>query len=84
MELLIALLKILVARVKEITDNCLMDCCIEATGLPCHFLKLHENVCFGGKIILIGNTKKETTFNHSQLVKKELNVYGPRNHFKRF
>ena len=74
----------LVARVKEITDNCLMDCCIEAAGLPATFLNCIENVCFGGKIILIGNTKKETTFNHSQLVKKELNVYGSRNGLKDF
>ena len=31
------------------------------------------------RLILIGNGKKQTTFLHSLLIKKELNVYGSRN-----
>jgi threonine dehydrogenase-like Zn-dependent dehydrogenase len=69
----------LVEKVKEITNNCGMDACVEAAGLPATFLACIENVCFGGKIILIGNGKRETTFNHSVLLKKELDVYGSRN-----
>ena len=69
----------LVERVKEITDNCGMDVCVEAAGLPVTFLNCIENACFGGKVILIGNGKRETTFNHSILLKKELDVYGSRN-----
>jgi 2-desacetyl-2-hydroxyethyl bacteriochlorophyllide A dehydrogenase len=69
----------LVERVKEITNNCGMDVCVEAAGLPMTFLGCIDNVCFGGKIILIGNGKKETTFNHSILLKKEVDVYGSRN-----
>jgi 2-desacetyl-2-hydroxyethyl bacteriochlorophyllide A dehydrogenase len=69
----------LVEKVKEITKGCGMDVTVEAAGLPVTFLNCIDNVCFGGKLILIGNGKKETTFNHSILLKKELDVYGSRN-----
>jgi 2-desacetyl-2-hydroxyethyl bacteriochlorophyllide A dehydrogenase len=74
----------LVERVKEITNNCGMDVCIEAVGLPVTFLNCIENACFGGKLILIGNGKRETSFNHSILLKKELDVYGSRNSLRDF
>lgn len=66
-------------RVQEITSGHGMDVCIEAVGLPQTFLECIEQVCFGGQLILIGNGKKETTFNHSVLLKKELDVFGSRN-----
>lgn len=71
-------------RVMEITGNCGMDVCVEAVGLPETFLDCIDNVCFGGKIVLIGNGKKETKFNHSILLKKELEVYGSRNSLNDF
>lgn len=71
-------------RVKEITGNNGMDVCIEAAGLPETFLNCIDNVAFGGKVVLIGNGKKETTFNHSILLKKELDVYGSRNSLNDF
>ena len=37
----------------------------------------------GANLILIGNGKTETTFLHSILLKKELNVYGSRNAYTR-
>ncbi len=67
------------ARVMEFTKSNGADVCVEAAGLPATFLSCIENVCFGGKVILIGNGKNETTFNHSVLLKKELDVYGSRN-----
>lgn len=66
-------------RVLQLTDGNGMDICVEAAGLPDTFLSCIENTCFGGKVILIGNGKREVTFNHSVLLKKELNVYGSRN-----
>ena len=69
----------LAVKVKEITDGHGMDVCIEAAGLPQTFLGCIEHVCFGGQVILIGNGKKETTFNHSILLKKELDIFGSRN-----
>lgn len=68
-----------IERVKEITNNCGMDVCVEAAGLPVTFLSCIDNVSFAGKVILIGNGKKETSFNHSILLKKEVDVYGSRN-----
>jgi 2-desacetyl-2-hydroxyethyl bacteriochlorophyllide A dehydrogenase len=69
----------IIERVKEITNNNGMDVCVEAAGLPVTFLNCIDNVSFAGKVILIGNGKKETSFNHSILLKKEVNVYGSRN-----
>ncbi|MHC1750307.1 MAG: zinc-binding alcohol dehydrogenase family protein [Cellulosilyticaceae bacterium] len=69
----------LVECINELTNGYGMDVCIEAVGLPKTFLDCIANTCFGGKIILIGNGKKETTFNHSILLKKELSIYGSRN-----
>jgi len=64
---------------REFTDGNGFDVCIEACGAPETFLGCIENAAFAGNIILIGNGKRETTFNHSVLLKKELNVHGSRN-----
>lgn len=64
---------------KEITSGNGFDVCIEACGLSDTFLSCIEAVAFAGSIVLIGNGKKDTTFNHSILLKKELKVYGSRN-----
>ena len=37
---------------------------------------------FGANIILIGNGKRETSFIHSVILKKELNIHGSRNALK--
>lgn len=71
-------------KVAEITEGDGMDVCVEAAGLPQTFLNCIDSACFGGKIILIGNGKRETTFNHSVLLKKELDVYGSRNSLNDF
>lgn len=57
------------------------DVCIEACGLPVTFLNCIEQAAHGANIILIGNGKKETTFLHSIILKKELNIFGSRNAF---
>ncbi|MGL6173747.1 MAG: zinc-binding alcohol dehydrogenase family protein [Cellulosilyticaceae bacterium] len=74
----------LAERVKAITNGQGMDVCIEAVGYAQTFLSCIENVSFAGKVILIGNGKQETTFNHSVLLKKELDVYGSRNSLNDF
>ena len=55
------------------------DVCVEACGAPATFLSCIDEAAHGANIILIGNGKKETTFLHSILLKKELNVFGSRN-----
>ena len=67
---------------KEFTNGNGFDVCIEACGAPETFLGCIDNAAFAANIILIGNGKRETTFNHSILLKKELNVHGSRNAMK--
>lgn len=55
------------------------DVCVEACGAPETFLACIDEAAHGANLILIGNGKRETTFLHSILLKKELNVFGSRN-----
>ena len=71
----------LMDAVNEITDNKGFDLCVEACGLSDTFLNCIDAAAFEGKLILIGNGKKETKFLHSVLLKKELNVFGSRNSY---
>ena len=76
-----------VTPIKEATESITLgagfDVVIEACGLSQTFLDSIENVCFAGKLILIGNGKKDTTFNHSIILKKEINIFGSRNSYKK-
>ena len=67
---------------KEFTNGNGFDVCIEACGAPETFLGCIDNAAFAANIILIGNGKRETSFVHSVLLKKELNVHGSRNALK--
>ncbi len=69
-------------KVEEITNGNGFDVCIEAVGHSSTFLSAIEHSAFGANIILIGNGKAEATFNHSVLLKKELNMFGSRNSLK--
>ena len=71
----------IVAEAMKITGGDGFDVCIEACGQSVTFLNCIDCAAFAGRIILIGNGKKETTFLHSILLKKELNVYGSRNSY---
>ncbi len=63
------------------TDGQGFDVCVEACGAPETFLSCIDEAAHGANIILIGNGKRETSFVHSILLKKELNVFGSRNAF---
>lgn len=65
----------------KITGGNGFDVCVEACGLSVTFLSCIDCAAFAANIILIGNGKKETTFLHSILLKKELNVFGSRNSY---
>ncbi|MFQ9509881.1 MAG: zinc-binding alcohol dehydrogenase family protein [Lachnospiraceae bacterium] len=71
----------LIEVTQEITKGNGFDVCVEACGLSATFLSCIECAAFAGSIVLIGNGKRETTFNHSILLKKELNVFGSRNSY---
>ena len=66
---------------KKFTDGNGFDVCVEACGAPETFLNCIDNSARGANIILIGNGKRETTFVHSVILKKELNIFGSRNAF---
>ncbi len=65
----------------EFTNSQGFDVCVEACGAPETFLSCINEAAHGANIILIGNGKRETSFVHSILLKKELNVFGSRNAF---
>ncbi len=69
------------AKCEEFTEGCGFDVCVEACGTPVTFLSCIDLAAHGANIILIGNGKRETTFVHSIILKKELNIYGSRNAF---
>ena len=64
---------------KDFTDGRGFDVCIEACGAPETFLNCIDCAAFAANIILIGNGKRETSFVHSIILKKELNIHGSRN-----
>ncbi len=69
----------IVEEAMKITNGNGFDVCVEACGQPVTFMSCIDCAAFAANIILIGNGKKETTFLHSVLLKKELNVFGSRN-----
>ncbi|MGN1420685.1 MAG: zinc-binding alcohol dehydrogenase family protein [Eubacterium sp.] len=66
---------------EEFTNGNGFDVCVEACGAPETFLSCIDEAAHGANIILIGNGKRETTFVHSVILKKELNIFGSRNAF---
>ena len=64
---------------REFTNGRGFDVCIEACGAPETFLNCIDCAAFAANIILIGNGKRETSFIHSIILKKELNIHGSRN-----
>ena len=66
---------------EEFTNGNGFDVCVEACGAPETFLNCIDESAHGANIILIGNGKRETTFVHSIILKKELNIFGSRNAF---
>ncbi|MBR6257710.1 MAG: zinc-binding alcohol dehydrogenase family protein [Lachnospiraceae bacterium] len=71
----------IIEETKKITGGNGFDVCVEACGQSVTFLSCIDCAAFAANIILIGNGKKETTFLHSLLIKKELNVFGSRNSY---
>ena len=69
------------ALCNEFTNGQGFDVCVEACGAPETFLACIDKAAHGANVILIGNGKRETTFLHSIILKKELNIFGSRNAF---
>ena len=78
------------SKTENLTEKCQaftngngFDVCVEACGAPETFLTCMEQAAHGANLILIGNGKRETTFVHSVILKKELNIFGSRNAYTR-
>lgn len=70
--------------VAELTEDHGFDVTIEAVGIPETFQSCLDAVCFGGKMVLIGVSKRNINdFFFTIIQKKELNIYGSRNALKK-
>ena len=58
------------------------DVTAEAVGLPSTFQNAIDAVAFGGRVALIGVSKKKLDFDFTQIQKKEIDIYGSRNAMK--
>jgi threonine dehydrogenase-like Zn-dependent dehydrogenase len=65
--------------VADLTHNEGPDIAIEAVGLPETCRLAVDLVCFAGRVIFIGYTKTEVSFDSKLFVQKELNILGSRN-----
>ena len=69
---------------RDLTDRNGFDVVLEATGVPESFLNAMAASMYGGRIALIGNGKREVSFNQSLIIKKELTILGSRNSLDAF
>lgn len=63
----------------EYTGGLGPDVVVEAVGSPATYLMAVEEVAFAGRMVCIGYSKKEVTFQTGLFVKKELDIRGSRN-----
>lgn len=71
-------------EVASLTDGNGFDVTIEAVGLPATFQNCIDAACFGGRVVLIGVSKRNIDdFFFTIIQKKELNIYGSRNALKK-
>ncbi len=71
----------IIEATREFTNGDMFDVTVEACGAPETFMNCIDAAATGANVILIGNGKRNTTFLHSIILKKELNIFGSRNAF---
>lgn len=71
-------------NVETLTDGNGFDVTIEAVGMPETFQNCIDAACFGGRVVLIGVSKRNINdFFFTIIQKKELNIFGSRNAMKK-
>lgn len=71
-------------EVSTLTDGDGFDVTIEAVGMPQTFQNCIDAACFGGRVVVIGVSKRNIDdFFFTIIQKKELNIYGSRNAMKK-
>lgn len=68
-----------VERINEITDGMGADVVIEAVGSPVTYQTAIDAVGFTGRVVCIGYSKNEVSFQTKYFVQKELDIRGSRN-----
>lgn len=66
-------------RLLEYTGGLGPDVVVEAVGSPVTYVMAIDEVAFAGRVICIGYSKSDVTFNTGLFVKKELDIRGSRN-----
>lgn len=67
------------SALQKITDREGPRVMIEAVGLPQTFRAAVEEVCFAGRVVYIGYSKKPVEFDTRHFVQRELDILGSRN-----
>jgi L-galactonate 5-dehydrogenase len=70
--------------VRQLTNGEGASVAIEAVGLPDTFRLAVDAACFAGRVVYIGYTKKEVSYNTQEFVRKELDILGSRNALRVF
>jgi 2-desacetyl-2-hydroxyethyl bacteriochlorophyllide A dehydrogenase len=66
-------------RVQEITNEAGANVVIEAVGSPVTYVMAIDEVCFSGRVVFIGYSKENVSFQTKLFVQKELDIHGSRN-----
>lgn len=72
------------AVVKDLTGGEGVSVAIEAVGLPETFRLAVEAAAFAGRVVYVGYAKKETCYDTTHFVRKELDILGARNALRVF
>ncbi len=70
--------------IAKLTGNEGVSVAVEAAGNPDTFKLALDLVCFSGRIVTIGYSKKDVEINTQLIVKKELDIFGSRNALRVF
>ncbi|MDE6269709.1 MAG: zinc-binding alcohol dehydrogenase family protein, partial [Muribaculaceae bacterium] len=66
-------------RIQELTAGMGPDVVVEAVGSPATYVMAVNEVAFAGRVVCIGYSKSDVTFQTGLFVKKELDIRGSRN-----
>lgn len=69
---------------REVTDGKLPEAMIDCTGAPAILGKMHDYVCHGGRIALVGWPHDPVTINTVRLTQKEIDICPSRNSNAKF
>lgn len=74
----------LVAYLKRVTDGKLPEAMIDCTGAAPVLAEMHNYVCYGGRIALVGWPHGPVTVNQTRLMQKEIDICPSRNSCGKF